>query len=74
LKDLVEKDLLPDEATGSFHTLGMHFLEHIPKSGEHFKWSGLRFEVMDMDGTRVDKILVTPLPLENVMLDNDLDS
>jgi putative hemolysin len=34
---------------------------HIPQSGEHFEWGGLRFEIMDMDGTRVDKVLVTPI-------------
>ncbi|WP_019498072.1 hemolysin family protein [Pseudanabaena sp. PCC 6802] len=64
LKDLLEQESLPDETTGSFHTLGgfvMHFLGHIPQSGEYFEWSGLRFEVMDMDGKRVDKILVTIL-------------
>jgi putative hemolysin len=27
-------------------------------AGEHFRWDGLSFEVMDMDGKRVDKILV----------------
>ncbi len=65
LKDVVQKKTLLDEITGDFHTLGgfvIHFLEHIPKSGEYFEWSGLRFEVMDMDGIRVDKVLVTPLP------------
>ncbi len=64
LKDLVSKEFLPEEATGSFHTVGgfvLHFLGHIPRSGEHFEWSDLRFEVVDMDGTRVDKILVTPV-------------
>jgi putative hemolysin len=64
LKDLFDKDLLPDETTDSFHTLGgfvMYFFGHIPQSGEHFEWSGLRFEVVDMDGTRVDKVLVTLL-------------
>lgn len=68
LKDLLEQESLPDETTGSFHTLGgfvMHCLGHIPQSGEHFEWSGLRFEVVDMDGKRVDKILVMPLVSEN---------
>lgn len=48
-----------------YHTLGgfvMHSLRHIPRVSEHFEWSGLRFEVVDMDGTRVDKVLVTRLP------------
>jgi putative hemolysin len=40
------------------------------QSGEHFEWSGLRFAVMDMDGTRVDKILVTPLAPENTTPEN----
>lgn len=63
-KDLFEKKSLPDETTGSFHTLGgfvMHFLEHVPQSGEYFEWSDLRIEVIDMDRKRVDKILVTSL-------------
>ncbi len=54
---------LPDEASGSFHTLGgfvMHHLQHIPRTGESFVWSGLKLEVMDMDGKRVDKMLVSP--------------
>jgi putative hemolysin len=48
---------------GGFETLGgfiMHRLGRIPRAGEHFEWSGLRLEVVDMDGKRVDKILVTP--------------
>jgi putative hemolysin len=67
LKHLLKKDHLPDEAMGNFHTLGgfvMYSLEHVPQSGEFFDWDGLRFEVMDMDGTRVDKILVRALPAD----------
>lgn len=62
LKNLLEKDFLLDEAKNPFHTLAgfiIHFLEHIPQSGEYFEWNGLRFEIVDMDGTRVDKVLVT---------------
>lgn len=33
-------------------------LEHIPSTGEIFEWKGFRFEIMDMDGQRIDKILV----------------
>lgn len=76
LKDLLEKDSLPDETTGSFHTLGgfvMHFLGYIPQSGEYFQWSGLRFEVVDMDGTRVDKVLVMRLISENSIPENQSD-
>jgi putative hemolysin len=63
-KDLIDRRELPEEAEGGFHTIGgfvMHSLGHIPRAGEHFEWSGFRFEVMDMDGKRVDKILVTRL-------------
>ncbi len=62
LKTLVRHKTLPGEAGGYFHTLGgfvVHFLNHIPQSGEHFEWGNLRFEVVDMDGPRVDKVLVT---------------
>ena len=31
----------------------------VPKEADHFLWKGLRFEIIDMDGRRVDKILVS---------------
>jgi putative hemolysin len=61
-KQLVGRQEAALEA-GGFETLGgfvMHRLGRIPRAGEHFEWSGLRLEVVDMDGKRVDKILVTP--------------
>ena len=61
-KDLLERPSLPDEIGGSFHTLGgfvLHVLGRVPRAGDHFSWDGLRFEVMDMDGKRIDKVLVT---------------
>jgi len=36
------------------------YLGRIPNSADHFNWGNLRFEVMDMDGNRVDKVLVAP--------------
>lgn len=63
IKELFDKGFLPGEDTGNFHTLGgfvMHSLGHIPESGQHFRYDDLQFEVMDMDGTRVDKVLVIP--------------
>ncbi|MFZ4640246.1 MAG: hemolysin family protein [Nodosilinea sp.] len=77
LKDLFRKRVLPEEETGNFHTLGgfiMHYLGYIPQSGEHFEWEGLRFEVMDMDGPRVDKILVTLFPPPQVASDRQSKS
>lgn len=42
----------------------MHHLGHIPRSGERFETDGLRFEILDMDGNRVDKVLVAVVPPE----------
>lgn len=60
-KELVEKRRLEGEGDGGFHTVGgfaMHRLGRIPRTGEAFEASGLRFEIVDMDGNRVDKLLV----------------
>jgi putative hemolysin len=65
LKDLLQTDELPFENENLYQTLGglvMAFLGRIPKSGDHFEWGGFRFEVMDMDGHRVDKVLIQVLP------------
>jgi putative hemolysin len=71
-RELMEKENLPaihiDQAAGGFHTLGgfvLHRLGHIPRAGEHFEWESLRFEVVDMDGKRVDKVLVERILLVN---------
>ncbi len=37
----------------------LHELEHIPVEGEKFEWRGFNFEIIDMDGQRIDKILVS---------------
>lgn len=47
----------------SFNTLAgciLQELERIPKTGDKLKWRGFDFEVMDMDGHRIDKVLVVP--------------
>jgi putative hemolysin len=36
-------------------------LGHLPSTGEAFRWRGLRFEIVDMDGRRIDKLLVQVL-------------
>ena len=54
-------DVDPEERTG-FHTLGgliFSIANEIPKTGEKFRWSNLDLEVVDMDGNRIDKVLVT---------------
>jgi putative hemolysin len=62
-------DDLPGEDENSFNTLGgfiMHTLGRVPAPTDHFEAAGWRFEVMDMDRNRVDKVLlsVQPPPLE----------
>jgi putative hemolysin len=67
LKPLLPIGALPGEDTGAYLTVGglvMHQLGRIPATGDQFPWGGFRFEVVDMDGHRVDKVLVTPLPTE----------
>ncbi len=62
-KDYFHIRKLPDEKSGVFHTVGgfiMYRLGHIPASGDKVEWTDFRFEVMDMDGNRIDKILITP--------------
>lgn len=47
---------------GNYNTVGglvLEVLEHIPKQGEILLWEGFKFEIIDMDGVRIDKILVT---------------
>ena len=53
----------PEGEIWRFHTLGgfvMMKLGRIPSAGDHFEWEGAHIEVMDMDGHRVDKVLVVP--------------
>lgn len=62
LKELLERETLPGEDSGGFHTLAgflLHRFERVPRAGDHFSWDGLRFEVVDMDGHRIDKVLVS---------------
>ena len=57
-RELLSLSSLPE---GDFHTLAglvVTELGHIPRVAETFDFSGLRFEIVDMDGNRVDRILV----------------
>ena len=50
-------------ADGGFHTIAgfmLRQLGHLPKVGEHFDYEGWRFEVVDLDGRRIDKVLAIP--------------
>ena len=53
----------------SIETLGgfiMIQLGRVPAAADRFEWSGLNFEVVDMDGNRVDKVLVSTKPKQVV--------
>jgi len=59
------EEQLPEEDTGSYNTVAgfvMLQLGRVPQVADHFEWDGLRFEVVDMDRNRVDRVLVTRLP------------
>jgi putative hemolysin len=60
LKGLLLVDDLPDE--GDYQTLGGFVISRIgrlPRVGDRVKWAGHKFEVVDMDGNRVDKVLIS---------------
>jgi putative hemolysin len=62
-KEIFQLDALPHE--DEYETLSgfmMVSLGRVPQAADHFEWHELRFEIVDMDGHRVDKVLVTTLP------------
>jgi putative hemolysin len=65
LKELLAVEELPEEDRENYQTFGgfvTSYLERIPAVSEFFIWNGWRFEVLDMDRSRVDKILVSRIP------------
>jgi putative hemolysin len=66
LRELLGLAQLPNEEDHDFRTAAGMIMAHfgrIPAAGEHFDWSGFRFEVVDLDGPRIDKLLVERVPL-----------
>lgn len=60
---------------GEFHTIAGFMIDklgRIPVAGDHFYWADARFEVVDMDGRRVDKILIYP-PVHSTDGDDEID-
>ena len=56
-----ERTAWANEDDHDFDTLAgfvLHELEHIPGTGESFEWRGFQFEIVDMDGQRIDKLIV----------------
>jgi len=64
LRDILGLRRLPGEVEGKFQTLAgfiMRYLRRVPCVSERFEWNGLRFQAVDMDGRRIDKVLVSLL-------------
>jgi len=64
LRELMDGAALPDTEEGDYHTVAGMCIAHfgrIPLVGEHFDWAGWRIEVVDLDGARIDKLLLTRL-------------
>ena len=64
LKDRLDLKELPDEDRGRYNTLAgmvMLLLGRLPATAGAVEWNGWRFEAVDLDGRRVDKVLVSRL-------------
>ena len=64
IPDMVELLGSRDRPQGDFVTLAgfaLHQFRHVPQPAEQFTWHGWRFRVVDMDGARIDKMLVSPV-------------
>jgi putative hemolysin len=65
LRTLDARSMLSDEDRQHYHTLGglaMLALRRIPRTGDSFERGHYRFEIVDMDGNRVDRVLVSRVP------------
>ena len=68
LRELMGGAELPDAEEGDYYTLAgmcMHYFGRIPHAGEYFDWAGWRIEIVDLDGARIDKLLLRRLPEED---------
>jgi putative hemolysin len=75
LKDVLSLDSFPQEEQGYYRTIAgfiMFVLQRIPKTGDHIDFKGLRYEVVDMDGNKVDKVLVMKVQQTPEKLDEDV--
>ncbi|MEZ5453578.1 MAG: hemolysin family protein [Thiothrix sp.] len=64
LKDRLGLRAVPEEDKGRYHTLSgmlMLLLGRLPETADTCEWENWRLEVVDMDGTRIDKVLAMPL-------------
>jgi len=62
ITDILSLDLVPPEGRGHYRTIAgfiLSIMQEIPATGDHFEYEGFRFEVVDMDKNRIDKVLVS---------------
>lgn len=67
LRELFGNVRLPDEDLHDFHTAAGMVIAHfsrIPRVGESFEWAGWLVEVVDLDGPRIDKLLMQRIAVE----------
>lgn len=65
LREVLDGAELPPAQEGDYHTLAgmcIYYFGRIPHAGESFDWAGWRIEVVDLDGARIDKLLLSRLP------------
>lgn len=61
-REVFDTGELPGEEETGYQTLAgfiLYYLGRLPQCGDYFEWNGLRFEIVDMDGKRIDKVLVS---------------
>lgn len=74
LKDRLGLKTVPEEEKGSYHTLSgmvMWLLARLPQTGDIVTWENWRFEVVDLDGKRIDKVLATRIPEPDASQQNE---
>ncbi len=72
LKDKLELKTLPEQEKVRYNTLAgmlMLLLARLPRTGDHIDWEAWRFEIVDMDGKRIDRVLASrpPPPSETIL-------
>ena len=66
----VDDDFLQDSEYTTVAGLILDELDHVPVAGEKVEWGDFSFEVVDMDGARIDKVIVKRKPKQEVVQDN----
>ncbi|HUD50000.1 hemolysin family protein, partial [Parvibaculum sp.] len=63
VRRLLSLTKLPGDEQAEVNTLAgvmFNWFGRLPREGDYFGWSGYRFEIVDMDGPRIDKVMIVP--------------